>query len=82
MTDSRLFVGRRVHIVLDAETGNIISVSREGAGGVVPEYNDGVGEYTCGNCRFVVGIVRHITGEVEKLCRYCPDCGKAVNWDG
>ena len=40
---------------------------------------DEYGEVFCGNCGKSVGIVGQITKMVVRM-RYCPECGKAVNW--
>ena len=43
------------------------------------------GDFICGNqgneCG-VVGYRNQNTGVIEKLCNYCPMCGKKVDWDG
>ena len=43
------------------------------------------GDFVCGNqgneCG-VVGYRNQNTGGVEKLCNYCPMCGRKVDWNG
>lgn len=40
---------------------------------------DEYGEVFCGNCGESVGIIGQTTKIVVRM-RYCPECGKAVNW--
>ena len=36
---------------------------------------------TCGNCGENVGYYPAGSKVPEKLCKYCPECGKAVKWN-
>ena len=42
------------------------------------------GDFICGNQGLECGIVGYRnqnTGEIEKLCNYCPMCGRKVKWE-
>lgn len=45
---------------------------------VDPTINE-YGEVVCGNCGENVGIIGQTIKIVVRM-RYCPECGKAVNW--
>lgn len=47
---------------------------------VVPDV-DSEGTCTCGNCGENVGYYPVGSKVPEKLCKYCPECGRAVKLD-
>lgn len=48
----------------------------------IEPYRDDEGTYTCGACgKSVVGYANWNTMEVERLQKYCSECGQAVKWE-
>ena len=48
----------------------------------VEPYRDDEGTYTCGACdKSVVGYANWNTLEVERIQKYCSECGQAVKWE-
>lgn len=47
---------------------------------VEPDTNS-AGTCTCGNCGETVGYYPAGCKTPKRLCRCCPECGKAVKWD-
>lgn len=43
---------------------------------------DSEGTCSCGNCGETVGYFPAGFRTPEKLCKYCPECGRKVKWDG
>ncbi len=43
-------------------------------------YTDSEGTCSCDNCGTVVGWYPVGCKTPEKLCKYCPECGRAVKW--
>lgn len=47
----------------------------------VPPDVDSEGSCSCGNCGATVGYYPAGCKTPEKLCTYCPECGKMVKWE-
>lgn len=47
----------------------------------VPPEVDSEGTCSCGNCGETVGYFPVGFRTPEKLCKYCPECGRKVKWN-
>lgn len=47
----------------------------------VPPDVDSEETCSCGNCGTTVGYYPVGCKTPEKLCKFCPECGRAVKWD-
>ena len=43
---------------------------------------DSEGTCTCGNCGETVGYYPVGCKTPQQLCKFCPECGRSVKWDG
>lgn len=47
----------------------------------VAPYVDSEGIINCGNCGTAVGYYPAGSSTPDKGCKYCPECGRKVNWN-
>jgi hypothetical protein len=72
--DSVIDHGCRIQMELDA-----LALLKEQEA-VEPD-TDSEGTCSCGNCGETVGYYPVGCNVPERLCKFCPECGKAVQWD-